>query len=63
MTKWHRQRVEILIDQDTNLYRRIAAVAARDGVTVESVVDMMVTVGMTELLEHGLRGKYGENRV
>lgn len=62
MTKWHRQRVEILIDRDSNVYRRIAAVAARDGVTVESVVDMMVTVGMAELLENGLRGKYGENR-
>ena len=50
MTKWHRQRVEILIDQDTNLYRRIAAVAARDDVTVESVVDMLITVGSNEII-------------
>ena len=62
MVNYHRQRVEILVDRDTDLYRRLTRVAARDGVTVESVVDMLVTVGTTELLENGLRGKYGENR-
>lgn len=62
MVDYHRQRVEILIDRESELYRRIAAVAARDGVTVESVVDMLVTVGINELLESGLRGKYGEAR-
>ena len=50
MVKWHRQRVEILIERESELYRRIARVAARDGVTVESVVDMLVTVGTNEII-------------
>ena len=50
MVKYHRQRVEILIEQESELYRRIARVAARDGVTVESVVDMLVTVGSHEII-------------
>lgn len=54
MTKWHRQRVEILINQDTNLYRRIEKVAERDGVAVENVIDMMVMVGLDNLLEQRL---------
>ena len=50
MEKYHRQRVEILIERESALYRRIARVAARDGVTVESVVDMLVTVGAHEII-------------
>ena len=50
MVEWHRQRVEILIERESELYRRIARVAARDGVTVESVVDMLVTVGTNEII-------------
>ena len=63
---YHRQRVEILIDRDSSLYRRIAAVAARDSVTVESVVDMLVTVGTNEIIGKRLsvlekKGSYGKD--
>lgn len=54
MVDYHRQRVEILIDRESELYRRIAAVAARDGVSVESVVDMLVTAGIWGDLERKL---------
>lgn len=54
MVNYHRQRVEILVDRDTDLYRRLTRIAARDGVTVESVVDMLVTVGSTEIIEKRL---------
>ena len=50
MVEYHRQRVEILIERESELYRRIARVAARDGVSVESVVDMLVTVGTNEII-------------
>ena len=50
MVEYHRQRVEILIERESELYRRIARVAARDGVSVESVVDMLITVGTNEII-------------
>lgn len=37
---YHRQNVEILINKDCELYRRICDRAKKDGVTVEDVVNM-----------------------
>lgn len=51
---YHRQRVEILIDKDSGLYERIAERAARDGVTVESVVEMLMLLGSHLELEKKL---------
>ena len=48
---YHRQKVEILIDRDSELYRKLAARAKRDGVSVESVVDMLVTLRLMPKLE------------
>lgn len=52
--KYHRQKIEILIDTETELYEKLVARAARDNVTVESVVDMLLTLGSHGLLEKRL---------
>ena len=51
---YHRQNVEILIDKDSELYKKLEIRAAADGVTVESVVDMLLTLGSYGLLEKRL---------
>lgn len=51
---YHSQKVEILIDKDSELYKKLEIRAAADGVTVESVVDMLLTVGSNVLLEQRL---------
>ena len=51
---YHRQNVEILIDKDSELYKKLEIRAAADGVTVESVVDMLLTLGSNVLLEQRL---------
>lgn len=37
---YHRQTVEILINRDSALYKRIEDRAAKDGVNVEDVINM-----------------------
>ena len=37
---YHRQTVEVLINKDSALYKRIADRAAKDGVSVEDVINM-----------------------
>lgn len=51
---YHRQSVEILIDRDSELYGKLEDRARRDGVTVESVVDMLLTLGSYGILERRL---------
>ena len=51
MTEYHRQNVELLIPKDSSLYRKISARAARDGVSVESVVEMLMLLGSHRELE------------
>lgn len=51
---YHRQKIEILIDRDSELYGKLVARAKRDGVSVESVVDMLLTIGSNPLLEKRL---------
>ena len=51
---YHRQNVEILIDKDSELYKKLEIRAAADGVSVEAVVDMLLTLGSNVLLEQRL---------
>ena len=51
---YHRQKIEILIDKDSELYEKLAARAKRDGVTMASVVDMLLTLGSHGMLERRL---------
>lgn len=51
---YHRQKIEILIDKDSDLYAKLEERAARDGVTVASVVDMLLTLGSHGMLERRL---------
>lgn len=37
---YHSQKVEILINKDSDLYKRIADRAVKDGVNVEDVINM-----------------------
>lgn len=48
---YHHQKVDITIPKHSDLYRRIEAQAARDGVAVEMVVNMLMMVGTYELME------------
>lgn len=51
---YHRQKIEILIDKDSELYEKLEKRASRDGVTVDSVVDMLLTLGSHGMLERRL---------
>ena len=51
---YHRQKIEILIDRSSDLYKKLVDRAKRDGVTVESVVDMLLTLGSHGMLERRL---------
>ena len=51
---YHRQKIEILIDRSSDLYKKLVDRAKRDGVTVESVVDMLLTLGSQGMLERRL---------
>ena len=47
--EYHHQQVDISIAKDTDLYRRIEAKAAADGVTVERLVSTLVMLGSYRL--------------
>lgn len=49
--EYHHQSVHITIPKHSNLYQRIEAKAAADGVSVEFVVNMLMMVGTYELME------------
>lgn len=51
---YHRQKVEILLDRNSPVYRRIAAKAASEGVAVEVMVEMLLNLGVARGLEKQL---------
>ena len=51
---YHSQKIEILIDKDSASWKRIEARAARDGVSVEAVVNMLFATGTREFVERQL---------
>lgn len=51
---YHRQKVEILLDRESALYRRIAAKAASEGVAIEVMVEMLMNLGAARGLEKQL---------
>lgn len=53
---WHRQRVEIVLRKDSDLYRRIEKYAVQRGVPIEAVVDTLITVGSHEIMDAKLAG-------
>lgn len=52
---YHRQKVEILIDKKSSLYRKIVKRAERDGVAVESIVEMLMNFGGQRILDQTLK--------
>ena len=52
--EYHHQTVDIVIPKRSQLYRRIAARAKADGVPIEAVVDMLLSVGATQLMRERL---------
>lgn len=54
MSDYYKQRVEIMINKDSDEYRRMAARAARDGVKMENIVDVLFTMGLRKFLRDGL---------
>lgn len=54
MSEYHRQRVDLLIRVDSEIYRRVAARAAKDGVSVENVIAAMIGLGGAKALEAAL---------
>ena len=53
---WHRQKVEIVLKKDSDLYRRIEKYAAHRGVPIEAVVDSLISVGSYNAMETNLNG-------
>ena len=51
---YYEQKVDVLIDKESESYRRICARAERDGVTVEAVVNMLFATGTREFVERQL---------
>ena len=52
---YHKQTVEIIINRESELYRKICERARRDGISVEAVVDMLMTLGSHLELEKKLK--------
>ena len=51
---YHHQKIDIVIPKKSALYRRITARAKADGVPVEAVVDMLMSVGANQLMRDRL---------
>lgn len=51
---YHHQKIDIVIPKRSALYRRIKARAKADGVPVEAVVDMLMSVGANQLMRDRL---------
>lgn len=52
--EYHHQKIDIVIPKRSQLYRRIVARAKADGVTVDAVVDMLMSVGANQLMRDRL---------
>lgn len=44
-TNYHQQSVTIVLNRDSDLYRRIETYAVANGATIEAVVDSLVSMG------------------
>ena len=47
---YHEQSVKILLNKDSEWYRRIDRLARHKGVPIEAIVDALMTLGDTEVL-------------
>ena len=52
--EYHHQKIDIVIPKRSPLYRRIVARSKADGVPVEAVVDMLMSVGANQLMRDRL---------
>ena len=59
---YHHQTVDIVIPKRSALYRRITARAKADGVPVEAVVDMLMSVGANQLMRDRLDELEGKKK-
>lgn len=54
MKKYHRQKVKIVIDKESELYARLEEYADREGMSVREMIDVVLTLGAHGLLEKRL---------
>ena len=48
--EYHHQKIDVVIPKHSPLYRRVSAKAKEDGVSVDFVVDMLMSVGTYEMM-------------
>lgn len=60
--EYHHQKIDIVIPKDSPLYSRIASRAEAEGVSVEAVVDMLISVGASQLMKDRLDIMEGKKR-
>lgn len=58
MPEYHKQTIEVIIDKESDLYKRICAVAERKGRSVEYIFDTVAMVGLAPHMERNLKYIY-----
>ena len=53
--QYHRQSIDIVLDRDSEVFRRIEALAEKTGKPVEEVLEWAVGFGMEEHLDKTVR--------
>jgi hypothetical protein len=53
--RYYKQSVEILLERDGEVFRRIEALAEKSGKTVEELFEWAVGIGMEEHLKEAVR--------
>ena len=58
MAEYHKQSVEVIIDKESELYKRICAVAENRGYSVEHVFETIAQVGLAHHMGRNLKYMY-----
>lgn len=58
MPNYHKQTIELILDKDTDLYRRIEIAASREGKPVEYIIDGIAGVGIAHFMSDNLKFFY-----
>ena len=61
MPEYHKQMIEVIIDKESDLYKRICAVAESKGRSVEDVLDTIALTGLAHDMSRRLKIFYEGN--
>ncbi len=61
MPEYHKQTIEVVIDKDSGLYKRVCAVAKSQRRSVEDIFDTIALTGMAHDMERKLKFYYEGN--